>query len=306
MKESSQVERDGERSGPLVSVVVATYNMGKYLPAAIDSILAQTYRNFEIVVVDDGSTDDTSAVIAPYVHGSRFTYTAQSNLGQPKAKNAGVRLSRGELIAFCDADDVWLPKKLELQVECFLDHPHVAVVSSEIREIDDTGREVGSRDVPRYSGRILDKLLIKNCISFGTAVIRKDVFDVVGGFDDSLPMGIDWDLWLRVAVNHEFLHLDEVTYLYRVWPGQMSQNYRGRYENAFRILDKFFTTNPEVVSGSLRRRAYADTYFERGRIVFVREGAFLEAFKDHISALRLSPLYLPAWKSLLKLLLGRR
>jgi glycosyltransferase involved in cell wall biosynthesis len=309
------VEFDGEDSlsgsllanpKPLVSVVVASYNMGKYLPGAIDSILAQSYRNFEIIIVDDGSTDDTQQRLATYAERPNIRILRQENRGQPRAKNAGIAQCRGALIAFCDADDLWTPNKLEVQVPCFHGRPSLAVVSTEIGQIDGDGNRLSDRRMPRYSGRILEKLLIKNCISFGTAIVRKDALDDVGWFDESLPMGIDWDLWLRMAVKYEFLHIEEVTYLYRVWAGQMSRNHRGRYENAFRILDKFFSLHPDEVSAKVRRRAYADTYVGRGRIVFEREGRILAPLQDIFVAIRLSPGNVFAWKSLLKLAVRRR
>lgn len=291
---------------PLVSVIIATYNMGKYLQGAIDSILAQTYRNFEIIIIDDGSTDDTRTRVAPYAELPNVRVIHQENKGQPKAKNAGLAECKGALIAFCDADDLWMPRKLELQVPCFYGRPELAVVSTEIDQIDVEGKRLGVRRMARYSGRILENLLIRNCISFGTAMVRKDALDDAGWFDEGLPMGIDWDLWLRLAVKYEFLHLEEVTYLYRVWPGQMSRNHRGRYVNAFRILDKFFAEHQGAVTPLVRRKAYADAYIGRGRIVFEREGKVLSPLGDIMRALCLNPGNVLAWKSLLKLAVMRR
>lgn len=290
---------------PLVSVVIATYNMGAFLPQAIDSVLGQTYRNLEVIVIDDGSSDNTRDSVQPYVGLENFRYVHQENRGQPRAKNAGVRLCRGELIAFCDADDIWMHDKLEHQVPCFRDNPNLAVVSSEIGEIDEHGAYLGLRTLERYSGRILEKMLIKNCISFGTSIVRKDVMHEVGMFDENLPMGIDWDLWLRIAVKYEFLHLNRVTYHYRVWAGQMSRNYRGRYRNAFAILDKFFQQHPAVVTREVRNLAYADTLVGRGRAVMENEDLFVEPLQDYLRALRLRPTFVFAWKSLVKLVVLR-
>jgi len=290
---------------PLVSVVIATYNMGQYLVEAVDSVLAQTWKNLEVIVVDDGSEDDTKERMFKYRSDQRVTYIRTDNLGQPKAKNLGIKQSLGKFVAFCDADDYWSPEKLRLQMPLF-NKEKIGIVYSEVSYIDGNGEEI-KKPIPyqRYDGNITKRLIIKNFIPFGTAVVRKECFEKLGLFDEKLPMGIDWDLWLRFSISWEFKYLPKSTYVYRVWPGQMSKNYRGRYENAIKILENFINENPGVVPKKLEARAWSDMYASKAISLARSEKVFLEPLKDACRSLRHDFTYIPAWKSLAKLLLWR-
>jgi glycosyltransferase involved in cell wall biosynthesis len=290
---------------PLVSVVIATYNMAQYLQKAVDSVLAQTWENLELIVVDDGSTDDTAQVMKAFKDNARVRYLPTENQGQPRAKNTGISSAKGEFIAFCDADDLWSPKKLAIQMPCF-QNPKVGVVYSEVSYIDKNGTAL-EKEIPyeRHSGHVTEHLVIKNFVPFGTAVIRQACVKKNGAFDVDLPMGIDWDLWLRYSMDWHFHYAPEVTYIYRIWPGQMSKNYRGRYENAFRILSKFIAANPGAIPAKLKARAWSDMYLSRGMNVASGDRTFWEPMKDLLIALRYDWTYMPAWKSVAKLLLRR-
>ncbi len=290
---------------PLVSVVIATYNMGQYLADAARSVLNQTWKNLELIIIDDGSTDNTSQVVEPLLADGRVKYLPQKNAGQPKAKNAGIRACRGDYIAFCDGDDLWVPRKLELQMACMQENPKVGVVYSRVDYMDQHGHFTRHDQPHGHSGKITDQLIVYNFIPFGTSMVRKRVLDQCGIFDESLPMGIDWDLWLRISTVWEFRFLPEVTYLYREWPGQMSKNFRGRYINAFRIMNKFFDTYPDAVSPAVKRRAWSDTYAGRGMAIARGESKRLEPLFDCLRAIALDPVYSKAWRSLIKVLIGR-
>lgn len=289
----------------LVSVVIATYNTAQYLPAAVASVLDQTWSNLEVVVIDDGSEDETEDRMAMFEHDERVRYIRTENRGQPKAKNRGLKEARGEFIAFCDADDLWINNKLEVQMPKF-ENPRVGVVYSEVSYIDQNTTPI-EKEAPytRYSGSVTDALVISNFIPFGTSVIRRKCLEQNGGFDEELPMGIDWDLWLRYSVDWEFTYCPEVTYIYRIWPGQMSMNYRGRYDNAFRILRKFIKANPSRVSGRLASRAWADMYIGRGMAIASAEKSISEPLVDICTGLKYDLSYMRGWKSLVKLLIRR-
>ncbi|WP_420195636.1 glycosyltransferase family 2 protein [Marinobacter sp. GH_1] len=290
---------------PLVSVVIATFNMGQYLPEAIDSVLAQAWKNLEIIVVDDGSSDNTAEVMGRFDQEPRVRYIQTENRGQPKAKNLGLQEAAGDFIAFCDADDLWHPEKLRMQMPLF-EQEDVGVVYSEVSYIDQHGERVAKpQPYMRHSGQVTRHLVIKNFVPFGTAVIRRACIEKNGVFDEALPMGIDWDLWLRYSVDWQFYYLPEKTYIYRIWPGQMSKNYRGRYDNAFRILNKFLGQYPNSLPDDLIARAWADMYVSRGMAIAGAEKTFAEPLRDILAGLRKDSTYWPAWRSLAKLMLRR-
>lgn len=288
----------------LVSIVIATYNMGGYIESAIDSILKQSYQNFELIVVDDGSADDTEQRMSAYRDNAKIKYIKQENQGQPKAKNRGLKETTGTYVAFCDADDLWEPNKLELQVACFGKDPDIGVVYSDVSYIDGNGVPI-EKDKPyvRYSGFVTEQLILKNFIPFGTALVKKKCFETHGCFDEALPMGIDWDLWLRFSLDYKFHYLNEETYIYRIWPGQMSSNYRGRYKNAFLIMNKFITNHPGAIKKKIINEAWADTYTNLALAIKHAENLFKEPFLNLIKALKYDPFFIPAWKGLVKLFL---
>lgn len=285
---------------PLVSVVIATYNMGLYLPEAVRSVLGQTWRNFELIVIDDGSEDDTEAQIQPCLNDSRLRYIRQENQGQPRAKNAGISEAKGDFIAFCDADDLWAPDKLAVQIPAFAD-PEVGVVYSEVNYMDENGHIIDKEAVEgRYSGTVTNHLVLSNIVPFGTAVIRRECVERDGVFDETLPMGIDWDLWLRYSVNWKFQYIPQETYTYRVWSGQMSNNYRGRYENAALILDKFISANPQLLSPKLISRAWSDIYVSKAMHIASAERTIFEPLRYLFLALKYDFGYWPVWRALIK------
>lgn len=291
---------------PLVSVVIATYNMGQYLAQAIDSILQQSWQHLEIIVVDDGSRDHTPDVMAAYANHDKVRYIRNQNQGQPKAKNCGIQHARGEFIAFCDADDFWEPNKLEVQMPLF-SNPKVGVVYSEVSNIDENNqRYYKPPNETRYRGKVNNPMLLQNFVPFGTAVIRRACVEQNGAFDEQFRMGIDWDLWLRYSLDWEFDYTTEKTYVYRVWSGQMSNNYRGRYEHAFRILNHFVAQHGHRLDKKVLGTAYADTYINQANAIAQRENRFFEPLKYILIGLKHDVLYWHGWKSLIKLIIRRR
>lgn len=290
---------------PLVSVVIASFNMGQYLPQAIQSILDQTYKNLEVIVIDDGSTDDTETNVSAMLGDTRLHYIKQKNLGQPKAKNNGLAQCKGEFIAFCDGDDLWEKNKLELQIPLF-NRKEVGVVYSEVSYIDENNERYDKQPpYERHEGVITEQLLEKNFVPFGTAVIRKECLEKDGIFNDEYRMGIDWDLWLRYSLNWEFSFCPSKTYIYREWSGQMSNNMKGRYNFAFQILEAFEAKHGSKVSRKAIKHSWADMYISRGIAMARTEGAFAGPFRDIVKGITIEPLSLYGWKALLKLFLRR-
>jgi glycosyltransferase involved in cell wall biosynthesis len=288
---------------PSVSVVIATFNMAAYLPLAVRSALQQSYQDIEVLVVDDGSTDDTRNVIKPLLEDSRVKYLFQQNGGQAAAKNHGIREARGRYVAFLDADDLWTPDKLERQLPLF-SRAEVGVVYSRVAYIDEAGKELSVADNELFRGPVSGPLLIRNFIGFGTSVVRKDCFERQGAFDEALQMGIDYDLWLRFSTQVEFDFVDRPLLRYRVWAGQMSNNCRKRYVSGIAIMQRFLERFPGAVAAPIEKEAWAHTYVGFGQCLRQVDRRALPALKLYVRALRYKPAYLPAWRAIATTLAG--
>ena len=195
------------RTKGLVSVVTATYNMARYLGETLDSILCQDYSDLEILVVDDGSTDETQEILQNYESEPRVKIIHQSNSGQTIAKNRGIRESTGEFIAFCDADDCWRSDKLSCQIPRFSDSEGIGVVFSDVSYMDENGEPKNIKPMSKKGGRITAALLVDNFIPFPTAVVRGEILDERGGFNEDLSMSIDYDLWLWISLKYDFAYV---------------------------------------------------------------------------------------------------
>lgn len=194
---------------PLVSVVMPAYNAENHIARSLRSILAQTYRNFEIIVVDDGSSDDTEGVVRATAPDA--VYVRINNSGPAAARNEGNTHASGKYLAFLDADDLWHPRKLELQVAYLERHPDIGIVfcmwcetvpgeSVVDWEKKQRFREpIGLKIMPEKSGWLYPDLLLDTMIHTSSVLLRKLLFDELGGFDQSLTIGEDYDLWIRLS-----------------------------------------------------------------------------------------------------------
>jgi glycosyltransferase involved in cell wall biosynthesis len=184
---------------PLVSVVIPTYNRWPMVEEAVDSVLAQNYKDFEVIVIDDGSEDGTIEQLGKY--GTRIRLFSESRRGVAAARNSGVRQSTGRYVAFLDSDDLWKPKKLEVQVAFMESH-----LGAEICQTEEVWIRNGVRVNPKKkhlkpSGDIFRASLDLCLVSPSAVMMTRKLFDRQGGFDESFPVCEDYDLWLRVAVE---------------------------------------------------------------------------------------------------------
>lgn len=289
-----------------VSVITASYNMAQFLGPAIESVLAQTYSNLEHIVIDDGSTDDTESVVRKLAEkDDRIRYFYQPNAGQTVAKNHGLKEAQGDYIAFVDADNMWVPDKLERQMKFFESCPsNVGVHYSDVQLINGKGELVHTPYEKKHSGKITRPLLMNNFVKFNTVLIPRRVLDDVGFFDEELSMGIDYELWLRISVDYDFHHTPENLVLYRIWEGQMSHRTLKRIENGKLILKKFFEAHGSMLSERDIRRAWAQLYTGRARF-FIQNREKDKAIQDLRTAFGYDPLFLYAWKSLGRFLITR-
>ncbi len=290
----------------LVSVIIATYNMGHYLCAAVQSALAQTYPSVEVLIVDDGSTDDTPQIVQQWIGDARVRLYRQANAGKARAMNRGFELSRGRFVAFLDADDVWNPDKLAQQMPLFSGRPELGVVYSDYQCMDGEERPLVKGITPMRRGWVTGSLLIENFVCYSAGVVRREGLERGGGFDEALGMGIDYDLWLRLSAHWQFDFVPQPTVRYRIWAGQMSKNYRKRYESAIRIMRSFLANNPGIVNANVVREAWAHTYAGRADTTLWHERNRLAAFKDYRRALSFTPWSWSVWRSILRSLVTTR
>ncbi|MCP4630096.1 MAG: glycosyltransferase [bacterium] len=192
---------------PIVSVIIPTYNRGWILKEAIDSVLSQEFIDYELIVVDDGSTDNTQAILDSY--GRDIIVSAQANKGVSAARNRGIAESRAQLVAFLDSDDLWLPQKLNRQVEFFRANPDALICQTEETWVRNGVRVNPKKRHHKMSGMIFEPSLALCLVSPSAVMIRNILFDTVGTFDESLPACEDYDLWLRISCRYPIFLIDE-------------------------------------------------------------------------------------------------
>lgn len=229
-----------------VSVVIPAYNCAAYLPAAIESVLHQTYAATEVIVVDDGSTDETGDVLARY---PKVIAIRQKNGGLSHARNRGIEVARGEYIALLDGDDIWPETKLAEQVSFMEAHPEVSVLFGDARRFADNGWTEPTL-FTRYGLNAaffghdylvvdaLRKLLAMNFIPVGTALVRKKCLMEAGLFDENFRRVEDWDIWLRIALRAQFAYSPRVWKLKRTHETNLSNNTEAMALSAIAVMEK--------------------------------------------------------------------
>ena len=289
-----------------IAVVITCYNYGKYVGKAIRSCQEQTTPVSEIIVVNDGSSDDSDAVIRSFADSDpRIHYIQQSNQGQAKAKNIGIAASKSALIAFLDGDDWWENNKIALQLPLFND-PKVGVVYSRASYVDENNQTLDitldSKTLSPRNGYVCNEMFMDNFVPFSSSVVRRTCFTTFGVFDESLKMGIDWDLWLRISTSWHFAFVDEPLLIYRVGhSGQMSKNAEERMRCSDRIMNRFLERYPASITPQTKRLAQAFTWNNRG--YFYSHSDRIKAFGFYLRSIRSYPYQLTAFINMLKLIL---
>lgn len=276
---------------PLVSVIIPAYNASKWIAKTIESVLAQDFKEYEIIVVNDGSTDDTEAVVSRF--GEKVQCIHKLNGGQASARNAGIRAARGKYLAFVDADDLWTKDKLGLQVKLLEATDAVWVYSDAFAFDGLSGRTLYkfSRLFRQYDGDILKPLLLRDFISMPTPVIRRSVFEKTGLFNekDNMRLGEDWDMWLRIAAIYPVALIPQPLAYYRVHSASITGG-----ADPFIKMQGWLAVVEEAVSRepirleSLKSRALSYVYISTGRLLAVR-GQTASARRMFLQAIRLTP-----------------
>ena len=287
-----------------VSVIIPTYNAPKYLVCAVDSVLNQTYKDYEIIIVDDGSDQLTREEICPYMEQfSNIRYLYQDNKGPAAARNKGIEASSGEYIAFLDHDDIWLPNKLEVQMKLFNEGPSVGLVYCRFKYLyEDSG--IIKEDYREYcSGQVLDRFLSKNYIPTTSLVIaRRECFSTLGGLDESLRIVDDYDFYIRVAQRYEFAYSDECLVIWRRHADSMSLAAIEMAENTIKMRQRLLFSD-SLTSREKRtvRVALRKEYWKLGYLLLTAEklnearNSFLKGLPHELfrSTVYLASSYLP-------------
>lgn len=288
---------------PQVSIIITCFNYGRYVAQAIESVLSQTFQDFELIVINDGSTDNTEEIASGY-RCDRLRYYYQPNQGQSSAKNKGIREAQGSFIAFLDADDLWEPNKLSEQMPLFK-NSRVGVVYSRQLFIDQASQPFDPQpaSLPCHRGFVLKELLKDNFVPFSSAVVRKKCFEHSGLFDENLKMSIDWDLWLKLAMVYEFDYCPQKLLHYRLaHEGQMSGDMITRLGCCDKIFERFLALHHDSLAPKDIQEAKIYTYNSRG--YFYRRRSPKESLRYYAWSLKENPWQWTAAKGMVLTSLG--
>ncbi len=237
---------------PEVSVVIPTWNSAKFIGEALQSVFNQTFKDYEVIVVDDGSTDSTKQVIDGYE--SEIKYIFQKQGGPASARNRGIRESLGQYVAFLDADDVWLPSKLESQVRMFRQCPKMAMVFTENFVFNASGLCQNSLGKRRklMKGDVAKNIFLYSGVVTSTVMVRSEVFNEVGLFEEELQLAEDDNMWIRIAANFEVGLIDEPLIRYRVHPQKISSD-KIRLMESVKTSIRLLTKKDKIVRERIER-----------------------------------------------------
>lgn len=287
---------------PKISIIMPTYNRSDYICEAIDSALSQTYDNIELIVIDDGSTDDTRNKLEKYNSDERFKCIHQENQGQSIARNKGLSIAEGEFIAFLDSDNIWLPGKLEKQVGIINENPSFDIFYGDCIVINEKGIETSRANMSRYSGNITKYLIKDNYVSMNTTLTRKKCFDEIGGLSGKVRVGDDYELWLRLSTKFRFKYIPEYFVKYRVMDDQISTDKYRRFDSNESVLQAFFKKYPESVTVAEKKRARSYFYIRKARYE-ISEHFFMRSISNIFNALKHDAWWLGPWRAMVLLLL---
>ncbi len=229
---------------PTISVVIPAYNGERTILETIASVQQQTCSDFELIVINDGSTDRTLELLST-VQDPRLKVFSYSNGGLPTARNRGIAQATGEFITFIDADDLWTPDKLELQLAALQKHPEAGLAYSWTLVMDETGENFHPGKSVSYEGNVYRELLLSNFIASGSNVmLRRKTIESVGEFDPTLKSCEDWDYWLRVAPHWLFVVVPKSQIFYRQSSGGMSSKIDVMDQNHLIVIDRAFSIAP--------------------------------------------------------------
>lgn len=271
-----------------ISVIVPAYNQAHFLRDALNSVLEQDYENFELIVVDDGSTDDTRSTVHE-LSDERISYHRQDNAGLSAARNAGMRMSSGSFLTFLDADDMFLPSKLSIMLDAFSNEPSLGFVAGQAIPINERGERVG-RVFDRGLPEPIERFLLGNPFHVGSVMLRREWKERVGYFDEDLRSYEDWDYWIRLALaGCPMGWVDKPVSLYRFHQAQMTRHGAQMTGATFSVLNKVFY-EPDLPDRwrALRNEGYSRAHLRAAAQDFLA-AAFDQANAHLGEAVKLNP-----------------
>jgi len=275
---------------PRVSVIIPAYNAAWCIRRALDSVFAQDYRDFEVIVVDDGSSDGTAAILASY--GAAVRVVSKPNGGLSSARNAGIAAARGEYVAFLDADDRWLPAKLSRQVALLDRQPGLLFCSTTTKVEAPGGQRLPDWRCGNGQRSALECIFAVNAYVAGSGsavLVRREAFARAGGFDESLRSLEDIDMWMRLAALGGFACIDEPLAVIEKSADSMSGNLDVMRAAAMRVMRKNRALLPQPLRGQFWRSAYAGMLSDYAKWAY-RQGRTAQALGGLAQALALAPL----------------
>ena len=272
---------------PTFDVIIPAFNAAQYLPKALDSVIAQTFPDWRILLVDDGSTDNTPEVIAPYQErlGDKLRYIRQNNARMSAARNTAIRHATAEFLAMLDADDIWLPNRLQRTYDRFQQCPSAGITYGFVARIDPNGNtmDVFDRRNRHAEGRIAPFLFMRMLdLPCPTVSVRRSCMNEIGGFDETLRASEDRDVWIRIGALHDIALIPEVIALYRVSPHSMSSDLHRMAQAQLHLIDKHYGLPG---CGWLARRVALSWVYRQRAEGLGDRGRFPAAVKDSLKAI---------------------
>jgi glycosyltransferase involved in cell wall biosynthesis len=271
------------RNGCLISVVIPTYNRSHLILGAVDSVLKQTLQDFEVVIVDDGSSDGTWSVLDEIEDAKVRVIKHSRNLGGAAARNSGIKVSKGKFIAFLDSDDRWMPEKLAKQAALAeRENDTTGIIFCGTAVVNEQGEHI------RFDGKGLTgesklDIMYKNVIgSTSVAFVRRECFEKCGLFDESLPACQDWDMWIRIGSVYDFVSVGDVLVKYLVHENRITTNYRSKLTGHSILLKKHY------LEFAKSRRSHAEQVFRIGKFSALC-GRKMEAIGNFLKAIQINP-----------------
>lgn len=289
---------------PKASVIIPAYNKAAFTIKTVESVLAQTYKNLEIIVVDDGSTDQTRSLLAPYQDRIRYIY--KENGGACSARNLGLKVASGKYIGFLDCDDLYVNDKIARSVEFLEKNPDCGFVHTGVDLIDAHDRIVGRFVYAKASrmDRLVPFLIMENFVSNPTVVVRRDCFVIVGSFDENIFTPADWDLWIRLAERYKAGFINAPLSQYRVTDNFIFNKLELSQREEIYVIEKFFQRNAHLRKG-MKKKAMSASHLRYAQCYFLKND-YPRLKREFFQAFKLNPFNFKAWLFFFAFFLGKK